>query len=416
MSIYSSLMIKLTARQILDSRGNPTIEAILQTEKGQFTAAAPSGSSTGKYEALELRDGESAFKGKGISRALRNIEEIIAPAIRDADVENQAAIDQIFIYLDATPNKSKLGANAILPVSIAVARAGARAKNLPLYQYLAELSGSKMSLPLPAFNILNGGAHAKNNLDIQEFMVVPHKSTFKDNLELARKVFDNLGKKIREVLGEESLKLADEGGYDPLISKTREALNLIMEAIKETDSPEIKIALDVASSELYREGMYELEGKSFNREELADFYLALAKDYPILSIEDPFAEDDWNGWEKFSLKARQENPQLILMGDDLTVTNSGRIKDAIAKKCIGGVIIKPNQIGTVSETLESIRIIKKEGLKIMVSHRSGETLDTFIADLAVGTGADFIKSGAPSAKERMVKYSRLLQIEEEIYE
>ena len=308
------------------------------------------------------------------------------------------------LALDGTPNKSKLGANAILPVSMAVARAGAVAKKIALYQYLSELSGNKVSMPLPSFNILNGGAHAKNELKLQEFMVVPMKKNFQENLVLGSEVFNKLTELLKE--RGDLPEMGDEGGYAPAISNAEQALLLIKSSIG--SHADVKIALDCAASEFYRDGKYEVEeGKQLSRSEMIDFYTDLVARFPILSIEDAFAEEDWEGFKDIM----RQMPETIIIGDDLTTTNIKKIKEAQNKKACNGVIVKPNQIGTVSETLEAVKLAKSYGWKIMVSHRSGETTDVFIADLAVGVGADFIKSGSPSQPERMVKYDRLMQIE-----
>lgn len=420
---------KIKAREIKDSRGNPTVEVELTTEKGSFVASCPSGASVGKNEALELRDKD----GRGISKAIENVNKIIAPKLRGKNPENQKELDELMIVLDGTDNKSKLGANAILPISMAIARAGAAAQKLPLYQHLANLSenGSRMALPLPSFNILEGGVHvhphtkrdnmdgentkvnvsrygvgASNDLDFQEFMVVCQKKLFAENLVLGSKIFQNL----REILAKNyggNIAMGDEGGFDPKISKTEQALYLLKNA---TGNLEAKIAIDCAASEFYKDGKYVLEGKEFSRQELVEFYKDLVKRFPIISIEDPFAEEDWEGFKE----VKKELPNTTIIGDDLTTTNIKKIKEAEIKKACNGVIIKLNQIGTVSETIEAVNLVKSYGWKIMVSHRSGETLDTFIADFSVGVGADFIKSGSPSQRERMVKYNRLLEIEGEL--
>jgi len=374
----------IKAKEILDSRGNSTVEVKLTTNKGVFKASVPAGASTGKYEAKALK----------ASKAVENINKVIAPKIIGKNPAEQKKIDGLLIKLDGIRDKSKLGANAILAVSIAVCRAGAASKGLSLHRYL----GKNKKMPLPCFNIINGGAHAKNDLDIQEFMIIPQKKSFAENLKKGKEIYNNLKKIINKEFGR-GVKIGDEGGFAPLISKTKEALDLLMKSGKG-----FKIGLDCAASQFYRYKKYHLEGEVFTPKILSGYYKSLIKKYPIVFLEDPFGEEDWIPWRNLKIKA-------LLIGDDLTVTNKNRVEKAIKEKCLGGIIIKPNQVGTVTETLESVKIAKKAGLKIMVSHRSGETMDDFIADLAVGIGADYIKSGAPGPKERMAKYSRLLKIE-----
>ncbi|MEK7659001.1 MAG: phosphopyruvate hydratase [Patescibacteria group bacterium] len=413
----------IKAREIKDSRGNPTIEVELETDKGVFLASVPSGASTGKNEALELRDED----GKGVNLAIKNVNEIIAPKLKGKNPENQEEIDQIMIGLDGTENKSKLGANAILGVSLAVCRAGAGFKKIPLYRHVAQLAtnGSQLIIPLPMFNILNGGVHAKNALDIQEFMVVPQKNTFAENLILCNKIFQNLKVILDENYGG-SLEMGDEGGFAPKVSTAEQALYLLKSAINKAEVPMAKpsrildgeavgtkIAIDCASSEFYKDGKYVLEGKEFTRSKLLEFYKDLINRFPIISIEDPYNEEDWEGWKLIS-NFKFQISNLMIIGDDLTTTNIKRIKEAHNKLACNGVILKLNQIGTVSETIEAGNLAKSFGWKTIVSHRSGETMDDFIADLAVGISADFIKSGSPAKEERMVKYKRLLQIEQEL--
>lgn len=395
---------EIIAREIKDSRGKPTVEVELKIDKGSFVAACPSGASTGKNEALELRDAD----GRGVQTAIKNVNEIIAPKLVGLDPSNQKEIDDLMCKLDGTPNKSKLGANAILTVSMAVCRAGAAAQKKSLYNHISELSGNAINMPLPSFNILNGGAHAKNELEFQEFMVVPHKKTFGENLRLGSEVFNALTNLLKEQFGSVP-EMGDEGGYAPVISTAEQALFMIKNAIGGHD--EVKIAMDCAASEFYRDGKYEVaEGKQLSRNELVEFYKDLASRFPIISIEDPFSEDDWEGFKE----VKREIPSVIIIGDDLTTTNIKMIKEAESKKAANGIIIKLNQIGTVSETIEAVNLAKSYGWKIMVSHRSGETLDNFIADFSVGVGADFIKSGAYTKDVRIVKYDRLLAIENEL--
>ena len=399
---------EIIAKEIKDSRGKPTVEVHVTTDKGTFIASCPSGASTGANEALELRDDDK----RGVSKAIANVNDIIAPKLIGKDPSHQKELDELMIKLDGTPNKSKLGANAILPVSMAICRAGATAKKIPLYQHIAEMtdlnpSEARPRMPLPSFNILNGGGHAKNELEIQEFMIVPQKKTFAENLVLGSNVFNKLTELLKE--RGDLPEMGDEGGYAPQISTAEQALFLIKSAIGGHD--DVKIALDCAASEFYRDGKYEPQiGKQFSRSEMVDFYKDLASRFPIISIEDPFAETDWEGFKEIKTAL----PGVTIIGDDLTTTNIKIIKEAESKKACNGIIIKLNQIGTVWETIEAVALAKSYGWKIMVSHRSGETMDNFIADFAVGVGADFIKSGAYTKPERIVKYDRLLAIEQEL--
>lgn len=407
---------EIIAREIKDSRGKPTVEVELETEKGVFVASVPSGASTGENEALELRDAD----GRGVNTAINNVNEIIAPKLKGKNPENQKEIDEIMLGLDGTDNKSKLGANAILGVSIAVCRAGAGAKKVSLYQHIAELCGvrlnSKLEIPLPMFNILNGGRHAKNGLDLQEFMIIPclpagrpNKKTFAETLVVCNKVFNNLKENIEKNFGKDHLELGDEGGFAPPVKTAEQALYLLKSAV--ADEQDIKFALDCASSEFYSDGKYKLEGREMTRHELLEFYENLVSIFPIISIEDPFAENDWEGWKEMK---REFSGKVTIVGDDLTTTNIKIIQEAENKHACNGVILKLNQIGTVSETIEASNLAKSFGWKTIVSHRSGETMDDFIADLVVGLGADFLKAGSPAKEERMVKYTRLLVIENEL--
>jgi enolase len=401
---------EIIAREIKDSRGNPTIEVELETEKGSFIASVPSGASTGENEALELRDED----GKGVSRAIKNVNEIIASKLKGKDVLNQKEIDEIMIELDGTKNKSKLGANAIIGVSMAVCRAGAGAKKIPLYRHILDLSGqNKVAIPQAMFNVLEGGAHvhSENHLDIQEFIIVPQKKTFAENLVSCSKIFENLKGLIEKNYG--PTELGDEGGFAPQISKTEQALYLLKSAI---DKEECKIALDCAASQFFNTSAgsvdrYNFEGRELTRAELLEVYNGLLNSFQIISIEDPFAEEDWQGFEDI---VRHLGEKIIIVGDDLTTTNIDRIKEAHNKSACNGVILKVNQIGTVSETIEASNLAKLFGWKTIVSHRGRETMDSFIADLAVGLSADFLKAGSPAKPERMAKYQRLLQIEQEL--
>lgn len=403
---------EITAKEILDSRQNPTIEVELETDKGNFLASVPSGASIGKNEALELRDEDG-----GVSKAIENVNKVIGPEIKGRDVVNQKGIDELLIGLDGTENKSKLGANAILAVSIAVCRAGAGSKKTPLYKHIANLAGVRdpLTIPLPMFNILEGGAHAKNDLDIQEFMVVCQKKSFAENLVLCNKIFQSLKALLTKSYGADVL-MGDEGGFAPQISKTEQALYLLKSAIGHNPpAGGVKIALDCAASQFYKDGKYKIEGRELTKTELLEFYEGLINSFPIISIEDPFSEEDWQGFQSIvrhiACLPAGRCDKIIVVGDDLTTTNIKRIKEAHNKEACNGIILKLNQIGTVSETIEAATLAKSFGWRIIVSHRSGETMDSFIADFAVGSGADYIKSGSPAKEERMVKYNRLLEIE-----
>jgi len=398
----------VVAKEIKDSRGKPTVQVEVETDKGVFIASVPSGASTGENEALELRDAD----GKGVLKAIENVNKIIAPRLKGKNPENQKEIDELMLDLDGTENKLKLGANAILGVSMAVCRAGAGAKKISLYRYIAELAenGSLLFIPLAMFNILNGGRHVHKDphLDIQEFMIVPGKKTIAENLVICNKIFNNLKAEIEKEFGQNHLDLGDEGGFAPPISSVERALFLLKGAVGA--EKDVSFALDSAASEFYDNGKYKIEGNELTRSQTVEFYKNLSKEFPIISFEDPFAETDWEGFKEFTAEMKGKT----VIGDDLTTTNVKRIKEAHNKQAINGVLIKLNQIGTVSETLDAINMTKSFGWKVAVSHRSGETTDDFIADLAVGSGADFLKAGSPAKEERMVKYNRLLQIENEL--
>lgn len=406
---------EIKAREVLDSRGNPTVEVEVILEDGTMgTAIVPSGASKGKYEALELRDGdEKRFWGKGVLKAVENINKIIAPEIIGMSVFKQVEIDKIMIELDGTENKSNLGANAILAVSLAVADAASAYLGIPLYRYIGGINAKY--LPIPMFNVINGGVHADNQLDIQEFMILPvGAKTFKDALRWGSEIYHALKKILKEK--DYSVSVGDEGGFAPQISKAEEALDLLSKAVEKAGyklGEEIVFALDVASSELYDENTckYKLEGKEFSSEELIEFYEKLIKKYPIVSIEDGMAQEDYDGWKKLTEKFSKK---ILLVGDDLFVTNIKRIKEGITKGYANSVLIKLNQIGTLTETMDAIELLRKVGWRYIISHRSGETEDTFISHLAVGTNATFIKTGAPCRGERVAKYNELLRIEEDL--
>jgi enolase len=403
----------IKALEILDSRGNPTVFAEVTLENGiKGAAASPSGASTGSREALELRDKDKhRYLGKGVLKAVDAVTHEIAPALKGLNVEHQAEIDKKMIALDGTDNKERLGANAILAVSLAVAKTAAAFKHLPLYQYLGEKQGPYL-LPVPLMNIINGGVHADNNLDIQEFMIIPQGAkTFEDAVRYGAEVFHHL----KHVLHQKKLNtnVGDEGGFAPDLSSHAMALDLILEAIHLAGfkaGHDIVLGLDVASNEFYREGKYHCENKIFNATEMTDYLEHLTKHYPIISIEDGMAEDDWEGWR---ILTERLGKKIQLVGDDLFVTNPELLQKGINEKIANAILIKPNQIGTLTETLKAIEIAKKAGYKTIISHRSGETEDTTIADLSVATAAGQIKTGSLSRTDRIAKYNRLLYISAE---
>jgi enolase len=388
-----------------------------------FRAAVPSGASTGIYEALELRDQEKdKYMGKDVSKALKNINETLGPAIVKAklDPADQAGLDKFMRDLDGTPNKAKLGANAILGVSMAACKAGAAAKGVPLYRHIADLAGRpKLLMPVPCFNIINGGSHAGNKLAMQEFMVLPTgASSFTEAMKMGSEVYHNLKSVIKKKYGQDACNVGDEGGFAPNILDNAEGLNLVVEAIEKAGyTGKIKIAMDVAASEFCKDGKYDLDfknpeedvGRHITSDALSDIYRGFVKDFPVVSIEDSHDQDDWEGWSKLTADV-----DCQIVGDDLTVTNPARVKDAIEKKSCNALLLKVNQIGTVSESIEACNMCEKAGWGVMVSHRSGETEDTFIADLVVGLNTGQIKTGAPCRSERLAKYNQLLRIEEEL--
>jgi len=403
------------AREILDSRGNPTVEAEVYLADGSMgRAAVPSGASTGIHEALELRDGEKCrFGGKGVLKAVDNINETIAPEIIDLDATDQAGIDHLMIELDGTPNKSNLGANAILAVSLAVAKAAAISMDLPLYRYLGGVNAR--TLPVPMMNILNGGAHADNNVDLQEFMAMPVGATsFAEALRMGAETFHSL-KGVLKSRGMNT-SVGDEGGFAPNLKSNEEAIEVILEAIEKAGykaGEQICIALDPASSEFYKDGKYVLagEGKTLTSEELVNFYADWTSKYPIISIEDGMAEDDWAGWKMLTDKIGKK---VQIVGDDLFVTQVERLARGIQTDTANSILIKVNQVGSLTETLDTMELAKRYGYTAVVSHRSGETEDSTIADIAVAMNAGQIKTGAPSRTDRVAKYNQLLRIEEEL--
>ncbi len=418
-------IVDIRGREVLDSRGNPTVEAEVTVKidgkAGElFTGRAdvPSGASTGQFEAVELRDEDKRYNGKGVEKAVKNINEEIFPALEGRNALRQRKIDEIMINLDETNNKKKLGANAILAVSIANMKACTRALNIPEYKYIGGISGGR--IPIPMMNILNGGVHASNNIDVQEFMILPVGACcFKEGLRWCTEVYDSLKKilKVKKL----SVAVGDEGGFAPDLSGEEEALDLIMEAISDAGyevKKDFKISLDVAATE-WKSGekngtfQYRMPKKNIqlSSDELIDMWSNLVKKYPIFSIEDPLDEEDWIGWQKITEKLGN---QIKLVGDDLFVTNTKRLKDGIEKQCGNAILIKPNQIGTISETIDAVKMAQNAGYIAVMSHRSGETEDTTISDLAVGLSTGYIKTGAPCRSERVAKYNQLLRIEEEM--
>lgn len=419
--IMSSKIVKVIGREIIDSRGNPTVEAEVLLEDGSVgLAAAPSGASTGSREALELRDGDkSRYLGKGVLKAVSNVNEVIAPALVGVDAVNQEEVDSIMLKLDGTDFKTNLGANAILAVSLATAKAAAASKKMPLYAHIAELNGTPgvYSMPLPMMNIINGGEHADNNVDIQEFMIQPvGASSIREALRIGAEVFHNLAKVLKSK--GYNTAVGDEGGFAPNLSSNQEALECIKEAVEKAGyvlGKDVTLAMDCASSEFYNKetGKYELkgEGKSFTSAEFAEYLKGLAQQYPIISIEDGQDESDWDGWKNLT---NVLGDKVQLVGDDLFVTNTRIFKEGIEKGIANSILIKFNQIGSLTETLAAIRMAKEAGYTAVISHRSGETEDATIADLAVGTAAGQIKTGSMSRSDRVAKYNQLIRIEEKL--
>lgn len=418
------------ARQIFDSRGNPTVEVDVHTSTGvKVTAAVPSGASTGIYEALELRDGGSDYLGKGVSKAVGNVNSIIGPALIGKDPTQQTAIDNFMVHeLDGTQNewgwcKQKLGANAILAVSLAVCKAGAVVNGIPLYKHIANLAGNpKIVLPVPAFNVINGGSHAGNKLAMQEFMILPvGASSFKEAMKMGVEVYHNLKSVIKKKYGQDATNVGDEGGFAPNIQENKEGLELLKTAIEKAGyTGKVVIGMDVAASEFYSsDKTYDLNFKEENNngsqkisgDALKDLYKSFVAEYPIVSIEDPFDQDDWEHYAKMTTECGNE---VQIVGDDLLVTNPKRVAKAIAEKSCNALLLKVNQIGSVTESIEAVKMSKRAGWGVMASHRSGETEDTFIADLSVGLSTGQIKTGAPCRSERLAKYNQLLRIEEEL--
>ena len=404
----------LGAREILDSRGNPTVEVEVLLEDGTAArAAVPSGASTGAFEAVELRDGGKRYLGKGVENAIKNIHDIIAPEVLGLDAQDQRLVDETMIDLDGTKNKAKLGANAILGVSLAVAKASAESADLSLFKYVG--GNNAHILPVPMMNILNGGAHADTNVDIQEFMVAPiGADSFKESLRWGAEIYHSL----KSVLKKRGLatSIGDEGGFAPNLESNRAALDLILEAIDGAGfkaGKEIALAMDVAATEFYENGKYSFEGKQLSSAEMIAYYAGLVSSYPLVSIEDPLNEDDWDGWAAIT---KELGNKVQLVGDDLFVTNPERLSRGIAAATANAMLVKVNQIGSLTETLDAVEMAHRAGYRNMMSHRSGETEDVTIADLAVATNCGQIKTGAPARSERVAKYNQLLRIEDELAE
>lgn len=409
---------KIKAREVLDSRGNPTVEVDIVTEDGVFRAMTPSGASAGQHEALELRDGDkSRFFGKGTLKAVENVNNIIAPKLVGLDPVAQETIDNVMLKLDGTENKNKFGANAILPVSMAITKAGAASKNLPLYQYIGELFGViPHLLPVPMCNVINGGKHAGQENSIQEHMLMPTGTkSFSEGIRMVSESYHHLAKLLKNKLGAGGVLIGDEGGFAPAqITDVNERLDIMLKAVENAGyEGKMHIAMDPASSEFFYDGTYKIGKKSYSGGEMVDFYVDLCEKYPIVSIEDGLAEDDWESWIEMTKKL---GGKIQIVGDDLFVTNTKRIQKGIKLGAANSVLIKLNQIGSVTETLNAIKMAQDHGWTAVVSHRSGETEDSFIADLVVGTSAGQIKTGAPARSDRNAKYNQLLRIEEELAE
>ncbi len=419
---------EVSARQIFNSRGDPTIECAVKTSFGKFIASVPSGASTGSKEALELRDKEKAFSGMGVKKAVTNINEILSIVVKGMDCRNQKKVDNVLVKEDGTKNKSKIGANAILAVSMAVCKAGAVAcksdldskddcKRMDLFEHISKLSGRELLLPIPALNIINGGKHASNEIAFQEYQILPYKfNSFKDAFSAGVEVFHELGKNLLGDYGKGAVNVGDEGGFAPQMTKVEEPLDEILKAIESSGyAGKIAIGIDVAASSFSKKDdtgkfIYKIEEHKLNNLKLLDEYEALLSSYPIASIEDPFNEEDYSGWESIYSKL---NKRVQILADDLTVSQKKYVKESVIKNRANALLLKVNQVGTVSEAIESAQVAFDAGWNVQVSHRSGETNDSFIADFAVGLGCGQIKSGAPNRGERIAKYNRLLKIEEE---
>ena len=411
-----SEIISIKAREVLDSRGNPTVEVDVTTDKGVFRAMTPSGASAGQHEAIELRDGDNArYLGKGTLKAVDNINKKIAPKLIGLDCHHQETIDNLLLKIDGSENKGKLGANALLPVSMAITKAGAAAAGIPLYVYIGELFGEiPFRLPVPMCNVINGGKHAGQENSIQEHMLMPTGAkNFTESIRMISESYHHLAKLLKDKFGASGVLVGDEGGFaPPQIVDVNKRLDLMLQAVENAGySGKMQIALDPASSEFFYDGIYKIGEKSYSGGEMVDFYVDLCARYPIISIEDGLAEDDWDSWVEMTKKLGRK---IQIVGDDLFVTNTKRIQKGIELQAANSVLIKLNQIGSVTETLNAIKMAQDQGWTAVVSHRSGETEDTFIADLVVGTSAGQIKTGAPARSDRNAKYNQLIRIEEEL--
>jgi len=405
-------IMNIIAREILDSRGNPTVEVDLFTKNGLSRASVPSGASTGIHEALELRDGGKRYLGKGVLKAVSNVNNVISEKLVGMDCTKQKETDELILELDGTPNKSKLGANAILAVSMAVCKAGASESNMLLYEYIANLVKSKgLTLPIPQMNVINGGLHAGIENDIQEHLIIPRGAkSFSDALRMCSETYHILKKKLKEKFGNSAIHVGDEGGFVPPLKSVDERLEFITEAIEELGyTAELALGIDAAASEFYNNGKYQILEKEYSVAELSDFYSELCEEFKVISIEDAFSEDDWNAWNMLESKL---GAKIQIVGDDLLVTNVKRIKKALEMDACNALLLKLNQIGTVSEALDAFKLARKAGWKTIVSHRSGSTEETFFADLVVGLDAGQFKYGAPARSERTCNYNQLLRIEE----
>jgi len=412
--VWKAKIKKIFAREILDSRGNPTVEVDVHTKCGIATAAVPSGASTGVHEALEMRDKDDRFHGKGVLKAIENVNFVIAQKVVGMDATKQRDIDKVMLGLDGTENKSRLGANAILGVSMAVCKAGAMCEGIPLYKYIQKFSGTTENvLPVPSFNVINGGEHAGNKLDIQEFMLMPIGAVnFRTALRMGSEIYHTLKSILKKKYGIDSINVGDEGGFAPPLKTVDEPLKLLVEAIKESGyDGKVKIAMDCAASSFYKDGKYILQGKKKTGDQLVEMYAKLVDKYPIISIEDPFDEEDFDSFAKLNAKI---GSRIQIVGDDLLVTNPKRIQLAMDHHSCNSLLLKVNQIGSVTEAIDAASFARSHGWSIMVSHRSGETSDNFIADLVVGIKAGQIKSGAPCRGERLSKYNQLLRIEDSL--
>jgi len=403
----------LKAREILDSKGEPAVEVRLETDLGFFCASSPSGVSRGANEARELRDGDERYRGKGVLGVVKNVNEFIAKALKGKDPVRQEEIDNLMKELDGTNDKSRFGVNAILPVSIAICRAGAEAKKLNLWKHLADLAGClSPSLPTPGLLLIEGGLHSGSNLEVQEFMIVSEADSFKEKLRMGVETYHLLGEILEKNYGKGAKNIGLEGAFAPFLKGTREALEIILEAAEKSGyEKKTKIILDMAAASFFKNGFYRFENTSYSSENLLNFYNSLIKDFPLLGIEDPFGEEEWLAFSEITERWGKE---VMIIGDDLLMTNSTRIERGISLKSVNGLILKPNQVGTITETIEAANLAKGAGWKVFAKHRSGETNDDFLADLAVGLGADYLLAGAPTRGERTAKYNRLLEIEEEI--